>query len=505
MSGLVRMPNATTCAVLLRASVLAVAATAMLAGCAAREHRTSATSAGNPPSTNGPSATTVTTTVTAPTATAEESPAPRSEKSTAPRSGESTASRSESTTSEPAAPAAPVAEPQFIQCTPQIRVDRARSVLEVAVVSVLEVGFLEQYVCSPSTREHESLFVFEGKASELHAALLLAGFKPGAPGSWREVPPPEGQPNDGNQQFAAVPPTGDAIRITAVLPDGTEHPLTHFVRASPLTPNTDARPPNDFVFAGSRFRADRRTGVERYLADGSGSIIGLVTFGDETIAAVEVVPDQISVAPPVWEAFTERMPKPGTKLMLRITRAAAVSNSTSGTSRTSPRRRRRREARGQIEATRQRAPAKMEMHEHVAPPAARSNGSKSEGQIKRPGRDRASGRALPGARWEVGVCLPRTQYTRIRFSQGTVLRSNTGLSAVCGFREAFFSPFVNAVALHCRPPRPEISRVVRRRARSDASSATSSTPHLAGRVALSAPPRSHRIWQWTNRPPRTSA
>ncbi len=493
MSGLVRMPNATTRAVLLRASVLAVAATAMLAGCAAREHRTSAISAGNPSSTHGPSATTSatisTTTVTDTSATAEESPAPRSE----------------STTSEPAVPAAPVAEPQFIQCTPQIRVDRAHSVLEVAVVSVLEVGFLEQYVCSPSTREHESLFVFEGKASELHAALLLAGFKPGAPGSWREVPPPEGQPNDGNQQFAAVPPTGDAIRITAVLPDGTEHPLTHFVRASPLTPNTDARPPNDFVFAGSRFRADRRTGVERYLADGSGSIIGLVTFGDETIAAVEVVPDQISVAPPVWEAFTERMPKPGTKLMLRITRAAAVSNSTSGTSRTSPRRRRRREARGQIEATRQRAPSKMEMHEHVAPPAARSNGSKSEGQIKRPGRDRASGRALPGARWEVGVCLPRTQYTRLRFSQGTFLRSNTGLSRDRAFGEDLFSPFANAVTVHWQRPRPGISRVVRRRARSDASSATSSTPHPAGRVALSDPPRSRPISQWTNRPPRTSA
>jgi len=377
------------------------------------------------------------------------------------------------------------------------------------VVSVLEVGFLEQYVCSPSTREHESLFVFEGKASELHTALLLAGFKPGAPGSWREVPPPEGQPNDGNQHFSAVPPTGDRIGITVVLPDGTEHPLTHFVRPSPLTPNANALPPNDFVFAGSRFRPDRRTGVERYLADCSGSIIGLVTFGDETIAAVEVVPDQISVAPPVWEAFTERMPKPGTKLMLRITRAATVSNTGSNTnnrtSRTSPRRQRREEATGRAKATRQRARGTWELRERVDSQIACANGSESEGQIKRPGRDRASGRALPGASWVVGVCLPHTRYNRLRIGQAADLRIVPKLLRDSALEEAPLPRFANAASTPTRCVRPEMSRVAlpeRCRGRFCATCPASRPVAPADPVEHA---RNHAPLQPTNRPPRTRA
>ena len=242
---------------------------------------------------------------------------------------------------------APNAAAEWLQFTPQIRVDRARGVIVCDIVSVLDVGFLEQYVCAVGTREHESLFVFEGKASELHAAMLLAGWTPGKPGSWREVPP---QPTDAaeqarpteeaqrlsdptarNQRFVAVPPSGEALELTVVMPDGSTRPLTYFVRASPLgrptteevsgEPTKTPTPPNRFIFAGSRFRTDPRTGVERYIADGSGSIVGLVTFGDETIAAVDVIPDQVSAAEPVWEVFTERMPKPGTRWTLRIERA----------------------------------------------------------------------------------------------------------------------------------------------------------------------------------------
>jgi hypothetical protein len=246
------------------------------------------------------------------------------------------------------APAGPI---EWLQFTPQIRVDRARGVVVCDIVSVLDVGFLEQYVCAVGTREHESLFVFEGKASELHAAMLLAGLTPGKPGSWREVPPQQADaaekvppteeaqrllsdPTAQNQRFIAVPPSGEALTITVELPDGSTHPLTYFVRASPIGLPAEGSaangngesaapptPPNRFVFAGSRFRTDQRTGVERYIADGSGSIVGLVTFGDETIAAVDVIPDQVAAAEPVWEVFTERMPKPGTRGTLRIERA----------------------------------------------------------------------------------------------------------------------------------------------------------------------------------------
>ena len=179
-------------------------------------------------------------------------------------------------------------------------------------MSVLETGFLEQLVCLVGTREHESLFAFEGKASDVHAALLFAGLEPGAPGHWREVMA------DGASRIEGVEPKGSPVAITVLLPDGTERAIDWFVRAAPLSSDPGRPAPRQFVFGGSRLERSRRTGADRYLADSSGSLIGLVTFGDETIGCAEVIPDQASAVAPVWEAWTERMPTPGTKIRIRL-------------------------------------------------------------------------------------------------------------------------------------------------------------------------------------------
>jgi para-nitrobenzyl esterase len=49
-------------------------------------------------------------------------------------------------------------------------------------------------------------------------------------------------------------------------------------------------------------------------------------LGDETIAALEVIPDQTSAAQPIWEVFTERMPAPGAAVRISITKAPRVGN-----------------------------------------------------------------------------------------------------------------------------------------------------------------------------------
>ena len=207
----------------------------------------------------------------------------------------------------------------WTQVSPAIRVHPKRVAVEFEATSVIVTGFLEEFVCTVGTREHESLFAFDGKASEIHAALLLAGFIPGSPGKWREVESP-----DGSFKVEATAPRGDGVVIRVRLPDGSERPLEWFVRRAPIDGAAGGvGPPCAFVFAGSRFHTDRRTGIERYVADGSGSLVGLVTFGDETIAPVEVIPDQASAATPVWEAFSERMPEPGTKVRLVLTRSPA--------------------------------------------------------------------------------------------------------------------------------------------------------------------------------------
>lgn len=209
--------------------------------------------------------------------------------------------------------------------SPTIRVQREDFAVEFDAVAVIETGFLEEYVCTAGTREHESLFAYDGKASEIHAAMLLAGLVPGAPGRWRELA------GDGSEvTLERVPPTGDELEIRVRLADGTEHTLDWFVRRAPIDDQDGgaaerAVPPHAFRFAGSRFRTDRRTGVEHYLADGSGSLVGLVTFGDELIAPIEVIPDQASASSPVWEVWTERMPRPGTKVAITVRRTRASS------------------------------------------------------------------------------------------------------------------------------------------------------------------------------------
>jgi len=196
--------------------------------------------------------------------------------------------------------------PRWHAITELVRVDRAS-----------KTGFLEQLVCGVGTREHESLFAFAGRASEIHAALLLAGLEPGAPGGWREHARP-----DGSAEIVEMPPTGARLRIEVVLPDGMTRPIEWFTRASPLVerPASDPEPTlaHAFVFSGSRFVTNRRTGAERYAADASGSIIGLVTFGDETVGYLDVLSPSADVEPQVWEAWSERMPKPGTQVRIRI-------------------------------------------------------------------------------------------------------------------------------------------------------------------------------------------
>lgn len=223
---------------------------------------------------------------------------------------------------------------QWSAVSASIRVNRVDRAVEFDAVAVLRTGFLEEYVCTVGTREHESLFAFDGKASEIHAALLLAGLEPGAPGRWRTA-----AANDGEFALERVPPTGAPVAVSVLLPDGRELTLDHFVRAAPL-PGAAAAvgqvPPREFVFAGSRFVRSRRTAEERYAADGSGSLIGLVTFGDETIGPVEVIADQASVSEPLWEAFTERMPDPGTKVRVRIRACSERVNKIKGPVETEP-------------------------------------------------------------------------------------------------------------------------------------------------------------------------
>ena len=81
-----------------------------------------------------------------------------------------------------------------------------------------------------------------------------------------------------------------------------------------------AFPSQPWVFAGSRMRRVPASagGGERYAADASGSIVGIVTFGDECIACTEVFADRAEVDAPQWQARTGTVPNPGTAATLIV-------------------------------------------------------------------------------------------------------------------------------------------------------------------------------------------
>jgi hypothetical protein len=197
--------------------------------------------------------------------------------------------------------------------------------------------YLEVCVCIPDSKEHETLVMTKAVPSKVHAALLLAGLNPGKPGTW----------DWSGEKLKATPPTGDAVTVTvSYKKDGKdiEVPLTDWVTdaqtkksmteitskppAEPKTPtdpstpaSPDAKPepappPDHFVFAGSTIY--KKQGREGYTADIDGTLIGLTTFGGETIAWTHMYNPDSGVETPHWIANAAKVPEVGTAVVVRI-------------------------------------------------------------------------------------------------------------------------------------------------------------------------------------------
>jgi len=191
--------------------------------------------------------------------------------------------------------------------------------------------FLEVLACSPDTREHETFIVSTAKPSHIHAALLAIGLKPGAPGGWSF--------KDG--RLTPFQPAGDRLNLRFAFNDkvGREveaDPLDWIVNARGSSRFADAerkiakesnQPPPGWVFAGSKFVKRRPPGDEPgherevYDADGSGTIIGLTTFGSEVIAWSRVISPDANIQEPEWVADFTKTPPAETKIVVRIRKA----------------------------------------------------------------------------------------------------------------------------------------------------------------------------------------
>jgi hypothetical protein len=175
--------------------------------------------------------------------------------------------------------------------------------------------YLEVTVCTPDSKEHETLVVTKVKPSTVHAALLAIGLQPGEPGMWKWE----------DRKLTAIPPAGAPLEVLLVYKDKTgreiEAPSADWV----INAETKARfgaagGERGWVFAGSKMV--KREGQERYDADGIGTLVGLCTFGAETIAWKRVISPDSEVQEPEWIADPEKVPAYGTAVTVRIKAAS---------------------------------------------------------------------------------------------------------------------------------------------------------------------------------------
>lgn len=220
---------------------------------------------------------------------------------------------------EPAPAQNPVAQRQsssLREVFPHVRVDVAARAVEFdgsicadTTHPQTPIVYLEVLACRPDSREHESLVVSPAMPSHVHAALLLAGFEPGRPGSWSFE----------NGSLKPSPPVGPRLRVRLQWNQGERlfrRDLSEFVRHVRKTSWLSDDADSAFVFAGSALM--RHSGREVYAADLSGTIVGLCAFGDEPVAWSRMFSPEASLEDPVWIADGERLPRPGTPVIVRL-------------------------------------------------------------------------------------------------------------------------------------------------------------------------------------------
>jgi len=176
----------------------------------------------------------------------------------------------------------------------------------VASVSLRRGDFLEMFVCTRDTREHESILVTDATPSTMHLGLLLLGLEPGKPLSYdMKFDPPK-----------LVPATGPKVDVYIVIKvDQIEReiPANRWVMD---TKTEKMKKGNTWIFAGSQFAEFQ--GKQIYQADVNGSAISLVNFGDDLLTLPHTMTDANQSHGKVWAPRTDAIPEVGTEVIVRL-------------------------------------------------------------------------------------------------------------------------------------------------------------------------------------------
>ena len=200
---------------------------------------------------------------------------------------------------------------------PGVKINLDERCVDVEATVCLDAGMLELVACSKDSKEHESIVAIEAKAMHVHTALLLLGAKSGSP-AMRQQAAEDGAP------WVDLPARGEPVGVYLVFKDAAgkllEHPISDFICRAGAGGGDGSKsdtkfPTQLFVFAGSQL-ADDGPGPRRYLADISGNVISIATFGDELLCLPEVHSHENGAL--MWQLDPTHLPAVGTKVMLRL-------------------------------------------------------------------------------------------------------------------------------------------------------------------------------------------
>lgn len=218
---------------------------------------------------------------------------------------------------------------------PGMVVDFENRCVNLEATICLDKGLLELVACRRGSKEHESVVAVSAKAMHIHTALLLLGANNGNPAMRKQVGDEE---SEEGKRWVNIPPRGDPIGVYLVTTsdDGKaiERPISDFItRSSQRIDEVDgiaiaapsgseghggkatARLTHTFLFAGSHLR-DNGPGPRQYLADISGHVISIATFGDELLC-LSFHQSQKNDAL-MWQVKPNSLPEVGTKITLRL-------------------------------------------------------------------------------------------------------------------------------------------------------------------------------------------
>ena len=186
-----------------------------------------------------------------------------------------------------------------------------RKLIRVGLVAevCLREGPLELFLCKKGTKEHESIVRVDADAQFIHAALELAGAKPGTTTQFVD--------ENGNPKWKAA--TGSRIKVLVHYTMGGKtftHPAQEWIRDREKSKKDkrDVIIPYGWVFAGSKELVDPCDSKRKFYAANSGDVISISNFPYSMLE----IPADISKddAFLTYEALTEKIPPQFSKVWI---------------------------------------------------------------------------------------------------------------------------------------------------------------------------------------------